>query len=132
MKRTAAILLIAFSLALPGAANTAAVAAIFTAVNTALAAAEAEEANNSTQLEALEREAVTLPDAWKAYQQVSGTLPEGATIELQNRYRSLAVALVLKAAMACSPDALRLLERNDVIEFRVLRPSLVSACRTTK
>ncbi|KUQ84766.1 hypothetical protein [Enterobacter genomosp. O] len=132
MKRTAAILLIAFSLALPGAANAAAVAAIFTAVNTALAAAEAEEANNSTQLEALEREAVTLPDAWKAYQQVSGTLPEGATIELQNRYRSLAVALVLKAAMACSPDALRLLERNDVIEFRVLRPSLVSACRTTK
>lgn len=132
MKRTAAVLLIAFSLAMPGAANAAAVAAIFTAVNTGLAAAEAEEANNSAQFEALEREAVTLPDAWKAYQQVSGTVPEGATIELQNRYRSLAVSLVLKAAMGCSPDALRLLERNDVIEFRVLRPSLVSACRTDK
>lgn len=73
MKRTAAVLLIAFSLAIPRAANAAAVAAIFTAVNTAVAVAvavavaEAEEANNSVQLEALEREAVTLPDAWKAY-----------------------------------------------------------------
>lgn len=132
MKRTAAVLLIAFSLALPGAANAAAVAAIFTAVNTAAAEAEAEEANNSVQLEALEREVVAVPDAWKAYQQVSRTVPDGATIELQNRYRSLAVSLVLKAAMACSPDALRLLERNDVIEFRVLRSSLVTACRTAR
>lgn len=39
MKHTAAVLLIAFSLAMPRAANTA-VAAIFTAVNTAVAAAE--------------------------------------------------------------------------------------------
>ncbi|MCU6194766.1 hypothetical protein [Enterobacter sichuanensis] len=132
MKRTTAVLLIAFSLSLPGAANAAAVAAIFTAVNTAAAEAEAEEANKSAQFEALEREVVALPDAWKAYQQVSRTVPDGATIELQNRYRSLAVSLVLKAAMACSPDALRLLERNDVIEFRVLRSSLVSACRTAK
>lgn len=132
MKRITAVLLIAFSLVLPGAANAAAVAAIFTAVNTAAAEAEAEEANNSVQLEALEREVVALPDAWKAYQQVSRTVPVGATLELQNRYRSLAVSLVLKAAMACSPDALRLLERNDVIEFRVLRSSLVSACRTAK
>lgn len=130
MKRTTAVLLIAFSLALPGAANAAAVAAIFTAANTA--AAEAEEANNSVQLEALEREVVALPDAWKAYQQVSRTVPDGATIELQNRYRSLAVSLVLKAAMACSPNALRLLERNDVIEFRVLRSSFVTACRTAR
>lgn len=134
MKRTTAVLLIAFSLSLPGAANAAAVAAIFTAVNTAAAEAEAEaeEANKYAQFEALEREVVALPDAWKAYQQVSRTVPDGATIELQNRYRSLAVSLVLKAATACSPDALRLLERNDVIEFRVLRSSLVSACRTAK
>ncbi|HDS4422414.1 TPA: hypothetical protein QHX13_003556 [Enterobacter cloacae] len=132
MKRTAAVLLIAFCLALPGAANAVAVAAIFTAANTAAAEAEAEEANNSVQFEALEREVVAVPDAWKAYQQVSRTVPDGATIELQNRYRSLAVSLVLKAAMACSPDALRLLGRNDVIEFRVLRSSLVSACRTAK
>ncbi|MCU6428533.1 hypothetical protein ACSMFN_23310 [Enterobacter sichuanensis] len=132
MKRTTAVLLIAFSLSLSGAANAAGVAAIFTAANTAVAEAEAEEANNSVQFEALEREVVALPDAWKAYQQVSRTVPDGATIELQNRYRSLAVSLVLKAAMACSPDALRLLERNDVIEFRVLRSSLVTACRTAR
>jgi hypothetical protein len=132
MKRTTAVLLIAFSLSLSGAANAAAVAAIFTAANTAVAEAEAEEANNSVQFEALEREVVALPDAWKAYQQVSRTVPAGATIELQNRYRSLAVSLVLKAAMVCSPDALRLLERNDVIEFRVLRSSLVTACRTAR
>ena len=132
MKRTTAVLLIAFSLSLSGAANAAGVAAIFTATNTAVAEAEAEEANNSVQFEALEREVVALPDAWKAYQQVSRTVPDGATIELQNRYRSLAVSLVLKAAMACSPDALRLLERNDVIEFRVLRSSLVTACRTAR
>lgn len=132
MKRTTAVLLIAFSLSLSGAANAAGVAAIFTAANTAVAEAEAEEANNSVQFEALERDVVALPDAWKAYQQVSRTVPDGATIELQNRYRSLAVSLVLKAAMACSPDALRLLERNDVIEFRVLRSSLVTACRTAR
>lgn len=129
MKRTAAILLIAFSLALPGAANA---AAMFTAVNTALAAAEAEEANNSTQLEALEREAVTLPDAWKAYLQVVSAVPRNAPTVLENRYRSLAVSLAIKAAMNCSPDALKLVERNDVIEFRVLRSSLVTACRTAK
>lgn len=129
MKRTAAILLIAFSLALPGAANA---AAIFTAVNTALAAAEAEEANNSAQLEALEREAVTLQDAWKAYLQVVSAVPRNAPTALENRYRSLAVSLAIKAAMNCSPDALKLVERNDVIEFRVLRSSLVTACRTAK
>ncbi|QLA70615.1 hypothetical protein HWQ17_23690 (plasmid) [Enterobacter pasteurii] len=72
------------------------------------------------------------PDAWKAYLQVSDAVPADAPIMLQNRYRSLAISLALKAAMACSSDALKLLERNDVIEFRVLRSSLVSACKTAK
>lgn len=129
MKRTAAVLLIAFSQAMPRAANAAAVAAIVTAVNTALAAAEVEEANNSAQLEVLEREAVTLPDAWKAYLQVVSAVPRNAPTVLENLYRSLAVSLAIKAAMNCSPDALKLVERNDVIEFRVLRTSLTSSCR---
>ena len=57
------------------------------------------------QLEAVERDALAQPDAWKAYLQVSDAVPA---------------------------DALKLLGRNDVIEFRVLRSSLVSACRTAK
>ncbi|SAI38502.1 Uncharacterised protein [Enterobacter hormaechei] len=128
MKRTAAVLLMTLSLATPGAVNAAAAAVIF---NQAAAAAKTEM-ENSIQLEAVEREATADPDAWKAYLRVLSVVPRNAPTVLENRYRSLAVSLALKAAMACSPDALRLLERNDVIEFRVLRSSLVTACRTAK
>lgn len=128
MKRAAAVLLMAFSLATPGAVNGAAAAVI---LNQAAAAAETEM-ENSMQLEAVEREATAHPDAWKAYLRVLSVVPRNAPTVLENRYRSLAVSLALKAAMNCSPDALRLVERNDVIEFRVLRSSLVTACRTAK
>ncbi|EPK3138007.1 MULTISPECIES: hypothetical protein [Enterobacteriaceae] len=128
MKRTAAVLLMMLSLATPGAVNAAAAAVIF---NQAAAAAKTEM-ENSIQLEAVEREATADPDAWKAYLRVLSVVPRNAPTVLENRYRSLAVSLALKAAMACSPDALRLLERNDVIEFRVLRSSLVTACRTAR
>ncbi|MGG1954855.1 hypothetical protein [Enterobacter cloacae] len=128
MKRTTAVVLIAFSLATPGAVNAAAAAVTF---NQAAAAAKTEM-ENSIQLEAVEREATAHPDAWKAYLRVLSVVPRNAPTVLENRYRSLAVSLALKAAMACSPDALRLLERNDVIEFRVLRSSLVTACRTAR
>ena len=67
MKHKTAILFMALSLATPGAANAAAVAAIFTAANSALVD---EEVDDSAQLEAVERDAVVQPDAWKAYQQV--------------------------------------------------------------
>lgn len=128
MKRTTAVLLMVLSLATPGAVNAAAAAVIF---NQAAAAAKTEM-ENSIQLEAVEREATAHPDAWKAYLRVLSVVPRNAPTVLENRYRSLAVSLALKAAMACSPDALRLLERNDVIEFRVLRSSLVTACRTAR
>ncbi|HAS1003742.1 TPA: hypothetical protein I3768_003806 [Enterobacter cloacae] len=128
MKRTAAVLLMMLSMATPGAVNAAAAAVIF---NQAAAAAKTEM-ENSIQLEAVEREATADPDAWKAYLRVLSVVPRNAPTVLENRYRSLAVSLALKAAMACSPDALRLLERNDVIEFRVLRSSLVTACRTAR
>ncbi|MDV0787435.1 hypothetical protein VC623_22780 [Citrobacter amalonaticus] len=128
MKRTAAVLLMALSLTTPGAANAVAAAVTF---NQAAAAAKTEM-ENSIQLEAVEREAMAHPDAWKAYLRVLSVVPRNTPTVLENRYRSLAVSLALKAAMACSPDALKLLERNDVIEFRVLRSSLVSACRTAK
>lgn len=126
MKHKTAILFMALSLATPGAVNAAAVAAIFTAANSALVD---EEVDDSAQLEAVERDAVVQPDAWKAYQQVLNAVPKNASTGLKNRYRSLAVSLALKAAMTCSPEALKLLERNDVIEFRVLRSSFTSACR---
>lgn len=125
MKRTAAVLLMMLSLATPGAVNAAAAAVIF---NQAAAAAKTEMENS----EAVEREATADPDAWKAYLRVLSVVPRNAPTVLENRYRSLAVSLALKAAMACSHDALRLLERNDVIEFRVLRSSLVTACRTAR
>lgn len=128
MKRTAAVLLMMLSMATPGAVNAATAAVIF---NQAAAAAKTEM-ENSIQLEAVEREATADPDAWKAYLRVLSVVPRNAPTVLENRYRSLAVSLALKAAMACSPDALRLLERNDVIEFRVLRSSLVTACRTAR
>lgn len=128
MKRTFTVLLIVLSLVTPGTVNAAAAAVIFSQT----AAAAKTDMEDSIQLEAAEREAVTQPDAWKAYLQVSDAVPADAPIMLQNRYRSLAISLALKAAMACSPDALKLLGRNDVIEFRVLRSSLVSACRTAK
>lgn len=128
MKHKTAILFMALSLATPGAVNAAAVAAIFTAANSALVD---EEVDDSAQLEAVERDAVVQPDAWKAYQQVLNAVPKNASTGLKNRYRSLAVSLALKAAMTCSPEALKLLERNDVIEFRVLRSSFTSACRNT-
>ncbi|ENO0293414.1 hypothetical protein ACAD15_004516 [Enterobacter bugandensis] len=128
MKRTAAVLLTTLSLAIPGAVNAAAAAVIF---NQAAAAAKIEM-EDSMQLEAVEREATANPDAWKAYLRVLSVVPRNAPTVLENRYRSLAISLALKAAMACSPDALKLLGRNDVIEFRVLRSSLVSACRTAK
>ncbi|EKQ6529149.1 hypothetical protein [Enterobacter ludwigii] len=91
-----------------------------------------KEAKDTAQFESMERESIAQPDAWKAYQQVSDAVPDDAPTELQHRYRSLAVSLALKAAMACTPEALRLIERNDVIEFSVLRSSLVSSCRTAK
>lgn len=128
MKRTAAVLLTALSLAIPGAVNAAAAAVIF---NQAAAAAKTEM-EDSMQLEAVERETTANPDAWKAYLRVLSVVPRNAPTVLENRYRSLAISLALKAAMACSPDALKLLGRNDVIEFRVLRSSLVTACRTAK
>lgn len=126
MKRTAVILLMVLSLTTPGAVNAADTVSVLNAMATQ------NRSNEIARFEALEHEALTQPDAWKAYQQVSGALPDDAPTELQNRYRSLAVSLALKAAMNCSPDALRLVERNDVIEFRVLRSSLVTACRTAK
>ena len=91
-----------------------------------------EEVDGSAQFEAVEREAEVQPDAWKAYQQVLNAVPKNVSTGLKNRYRSLAVSLALKAAMACSPAALKLLERNDVIEFRVLRLPFSSSCRTAK
>lgn len=129
MKRETAILLMALSLAAPGVVNAAAVAAIITTANSALVD---EEVDGSAQFEAVEREAEVQPDAWKAYQQVLNAVPKNVSTGLKNRYRSLAVSLALKAAMACSPEALKLLERNDVIEFRVLRLPFSSSCRTAK
>lgn len=129
MKRETAILLMALSLATPGAVSAAAVAAIFTAANSA---SVDEEVDDSAQFEAIERETEVQPDAWKAYQQVLNAVPKNASTGLKNRYRSLAVSLALKAAMTCSPEALKLLERNDVIEFRVLRLPVSSSCRTAK
>ena len=125
MKRTFTVLLIVLSLAMPGAVNAAAAAVIFSQT----AAAAKTEMEDSIQLEAVEREAATQSDAWKAYLQAVSAVPQNASTVLENRYRSLAVSLALKAAMNCSPDALKLVERNDVIEFRVLRTSLTSFCR---
>ena len=96
------------------------------------AATAKKEMEDSIQLESVEREAMTQSDAWKAYQQVLSAVPQNTPTVLENCYRSLAVSLVLKAAMNCSPEALKLVERNDVIEFRVLRSSLISACITAK
>lgn len=126
MKRTAAVLFLALTLAIPGAVNAAATVVVLNQM------AAQKQIARAARFEALEREALALPDAWKAYQQVSDSVPGDAPTELQNRYRSLAVSFAIKAAMTCSPEALKLLERNDVIEFRVLRSSLVSACRTAK
>ncbi|HDC4621229.1 TPA: hypothetical protein O8U14_004522 [Enterobacter asburiae] len=123
MKRTAAVLFLALTLAIPGAVN---------AGGSYLVLNQQKQKEREDQFEAVERDALAQPDAWKAYLQVSDTVPADAPIMLQNRYRSLAISLALKAAMACSPDALKLLGRNDVIEFRVLRSSLVTACRTAK
>ncbi|MBF4821706.1 hypothetical protein ACMFGQ_20615 (plasmid) [Enterobacter hormaechei] len=128
MKRNTAILFMALSLALPGVVNASAAAVIFNQT----AATAKKEMEDSIQLESVEREAMTQSDAWKAYQQVLSAVPQNAPTVLENRYRSLAVSLVLKAAMNCSPEALKLVERNDVIEFRVLRSSLISACITAK
>lgn len=123
MKCNTAILFVALILAIPGPVN---------AGSAMLALDQQKQKEREDQLEAVERDALAQPDAWKAYLQVSGAVPADAPIMLQNSYRSLAVSLALKAAMDCSSDALRLLNRNDVIEFRVLRSSLVSACRTDK
>ncbi|HDC4556592.1 hypothetical protein [Enterobacter roggenkampii] len=123
MKRTAAVLFLALTLATPGAVN---------AGGSYLVLNQQKQNEREDQFEAVERDALAQPDAWKAYLQVSDAVPADAPIMLQNRYRSLAISLALKAAMACTPDALKLLGRNDVIEFRVLRSSLVSACRTAK
>ncbi|HIC0892597.1 TPA: hypothetical protein ACWZ1E_004430 [Enterobacter hormaechei] len=128
MKRNTAILFMALSLALPGVVNASAAAVIFNQT----AATAKKEMEDSIQLESVEREAMTQSDAWKAYQQVLSAEPQNAPTVLENCYRSLAVSLVLKAAMNCSPEALKLVERNDVIEFRVLRSSLISACITAK
>ncbi|MGS3490056.1 hypothetical protein ACB276_19815 [Enterobacter hormaechei subsp. xiangfangensis] len=126
MKCNTAILFVALTLAMPGAVNAAATVAVLNQM------AAQKQKEREDQLEAVERDALAQPDAWKAYLQVSDAVPADAPIMLQNRYRSLAISLALKAAMACSPDALKLLGRNDVIEFRVPRTSLVSACRTAK
>ncbi|MDI3141516.1 hypothetical protein [Enterobacter kobei] len=123
MKCNTAILFVALTLAIPGAVN---------AGGSYLVLNQQKQKEREDQFEAVERDALAQPDAWKAYLQVSDAVPADAPIMLQNRYRSLAISLALKAAMACSSDALKLLERNDVIEFRVLRSSLVSACRTAK
>jgi hypothetical protein len=123
MKCNTAILLVALTLAIPGPVN---------AGSAMLALDQQKQKEREDQFEAVERDALAQPDAWKAYLQVSGAVPADAPIMLQNSYRSLAVSLALKAAMDCSSDALRLLDRNDVIEFRVLRSSLVSACRPAK
>lgn len=123
MKCNTAILFVALTLAIPGAVN---------AGGSYLVLNQQKQKEREDQFEAVERDALAQPDAWKAYLQVSEAVPADAPIMLQNRYRSLAISLALKAAMACSSDALRLLERNDVIEFRVLRSPLVSACRTAK
>lgn len=128
MKRNTAILFMALSLALPGVVNASVAAVIFNQT----AATAKKEMEDSIQLESVEREAMTQSDAWKAYQQVLSAVPQNAPTVLENCYRSLAVSLVLKAAMNCSPEALKLVERNDVIEFRVLRSSLISACITAK
>lgn len=126
MKCNTAILFVALTLAIPGAVNAAATVAVLNQMATQ------KQKEREDQLEAVERDALAQPDAWKAYLQMSDAVPDDAPIMLQNRYRSLAISLALKAAMACSSDALKLLERNDVIEFRVLRSPLVSACRTAK
>lgn len=126
MKCNTAILFVALTLAIPGAVNAAATVAVLDQMATK------KQKEREDQLEAVERDALAQPDAWKAYLQVSDAVPADAPIMLQNRYRSLTISLALKAAMACSSDALKLLERNDVIEFRVLRSSLVSACKTAK
>lgn len=126
MKCNTAILFVALTVAIPGAVNAAATSVVLNQM------AMQKQKEREAQFEAVERDALAQTDAWKAYLQVSGAVPGDAPTELQNRYRSLAVSLALKAAMTCSPDALRLLERNDVIEFRVLRSSLVSACSTAK
>ncbi|UAN38719.1 MULTISPECIES: hypothetical protein [Enterobacter] len=123
MKCNTAILFVALTLAIPGAVN---------AGGSYLVLNQQKQKEREDQFEAVERNALAQPDAWKAYLQVSDAVPADAPIMLQNRYRSLAISLALKAAMACSPDALKLLGRNDVIEFRVLRSSLVSACKTAK
>lgn len=123
MKCNTAILFVALTLAIPGAVN---------AGGSYLVLNQQKQKEREDQFEAVERDALAQPDAWKAYLQVSDAVPADAPIMLQNRYRSLAISLALKAAMACSSDALKLLERNDVIEFRVLRSSLVSACKTAK
>jgi len=123
MKCNTAILFVALTLAIPGPVN---------AGSAMLALDQQKQKEREDQFEAVERDALAQPDAWKAYLQVSGAVPADAPIMLQNSYRRLAVSLALKAAMDCSSDALRLLDRNDVIEFRVLRSSLVSACRPAK
>ncbi|QGG11686.1 hypothetical protein [Enterobacter cancerogenus] len=123
MKCNTAILFVALTLAIPGPVN---------AGSAMLALDQQKQKEREDQFEAVERDALAQPDAWKAYLQVSGAVPADAPIMLQNSYRSLAVSLALKAAMDCSSGALRLLDRNDVIEFRVLRSSLVSACRPAK
>ncbi|MGX5079588.1 hypothetical protein [Enterobacter mori] len=125
MKCNTAILFVALTLAIPGPVNAG-------SAMLALDQQKQKQKEREDQLEAVERDALAQPDAWKAYLQVSGAVPADAPIMLQNSYHSLTVSLALKAAMDCSSDALRLLDRNDVIEFRVLRSSLVSACRTAK
>jgi hypothetical protein len=89
------------------------------------------EQHQVTKFEATEREATAQSDAWKGYQLVSLATPAHGPDSLLQEYHRLAMSLALKAAMACSPDALRHLERNDVIEFRILRSSITSACRNT-
>lgn len=116
MKRIASVLLMVLSLTTPDAVKAAATVVVLNQM------AAQKQIARAARFEALEREALALPDAWKAYQQVSDSVPGDAPTELQNRYRSLAVSLAIKAAMTCSPEALKLLERNDVIEFRVPEP----------
>lgn len=114
------------SLYLAASANASSII-VLNAANTAASRIQAEK-----QFERVESKAMSQPDSWKAYQMVSEVAPENTNAELRNRYRSLSVSLVIKAAMACSPEALRVIERNDVIEFRILRSSLASACRNNK
>ncbi|PUY13607.1 hypothetical protein [Cronobacter sakazakii] len=63
MKCNTAILFVALTLAIPGAVNAAATVAVLDQL--------AKQKEREDQLEAVERDALAQPDAWKAYLQVS-------------------------------------------------------------